>query len=121
MVARFSNFRLPAPILSNPLTPVTSTEVGDVKIKLPDDAVDQTKWIPGYYTVALLVTRSIAGKTETRSTNELSFALAPKITIVNPVDHKVSDGKFTLTVNSDPPVALEQRVSLLFAAGEVTP
>lgn len=119
MIARFTTSRLPDPILSKALAAVTTTDFSDVKIKIPDDAVDPTKWVPGYYTVALVITRTINGKTETRSTNELSFALAPKISIVNPVDHKVSDGNFTLTVTSDPTVALEQRVSLLFAAGEV--
>lgn len=121
MIARFSNPRLPDPVLSTALTAVATTEVSEVKIKLPDNLADSTKWVPGYYTVALLITRTVNGKTETRSTNELSFALAPKIAIVNPVDHKVSDGKFTLTVTSDPAVALEQRVSLLFAAKEVPP
>ena len=121
MIARFSSSRLPDPVLSKALTAVTSTAVSDVAIKLPDDAVDPTKWVPGYYTVALLITRTVGGKTEVRSTNELPIALAPKITVVNPVDHKVSDGAFTLTVSSDPPVALAQRVSLLFAGGEVAP
>jgi hypothetical protein len=121
MIARFSNSRLPDPVLSKALPAVTTTDVSNVKIKLPDDALDPTKWVPGYYTVALLITRTINGKTETRSTNELSFALAPKITVVNPVDHKVSDGAFTLTVNTNPAVALEQRVSLLFAGREVPP
>lgn len=121
MIARFSSSRLPNPVLSKPLPPVATTEFSDVKIKIPDDAVDPTEWVPGYYTVALLITRTIGGKTETRSTNELSFALAPKVTIANPVDHKVSDGAFTLTVDSNPLVALEQRASLLFAGSEVPP
>jgi hypothetical protein len=121
MIARFSNPRLPEPVLSKALTPVATTEVSEVKIKLPGDIADPAKWVPGYYTVALLITRTLNGKTETRSTNELAFALAPKIAIVNPVSHKVSDGKFVLTVTSDPAVAPEQRVSLLFAAQEVAP
>jgi hypothetical protein len=121
MIARFTSSRLPDPVLSRPLPPVTTTDFSDVKIKLPDDAADPRKWVPGYYTVALLITRTVDGKTETRSTNELSFALAPKITIVNPVSHRVSDGDFTLTVSAIPAVALEQRASLLFAGGEVFP
>jgi|SRR6185369_10960597 len=121
IIARFNSSRLPDPVVSKALPVVTTTDVSDVNIKLLDDAVDPAAWVPGYYTVALLVTRTVDGNTETRSTNELSFALAPKITIANPVDHKVSDGDFTLTVNSNPAVALEQRVSLLFSGREVPP
>lgn len=119
MIARFISSRIPDPVLSNPLPPVATTDFSDVKIKLPDDAADPTKWVPGYCTVALLITRTVDGKTETRSTNELSVALAPKVTIANPVSHKVSDGDFTLTLNTIPAVALEQRASLLFAGNEV--
>lgn len=119
MIARFSGSHLPAPILSKPLPVVAGSDAAKVEIKLPDAAVDPTKWLSGYLTVALVITRTVNLKTTVKTTNELSFALLPRITNLNPTNRKVADGNFTLTVKCDPPVTPEQRVSLLFAGNDI--
>ena len=65
-------------------------------------------WPAGFYTVSVLVQRP--SETYRRTTNQLSFSLAPSITITpNPAPA----GSVTFTVTCNPEVWPEQSVSLL--------
>lgn len=119
VMARFSHRRLPGPI-DRPLTDVitTSGEV-DVQVPIPNDAAAQTAWAAGPLTVSLVVTRSADTANPTRTTNELSFALAPRLLTRNPTTASSAAGDFTLTVTCSPQALPEQRVSLLFGGSEI--
>lgn len=119
VTARFTHRHLPAPI-NVPLTDVitTSGEV-DVQVPIPNDAATQIAWAAGQLTVSLVVTRSADTANPTRTTNELSFALAPRLLTRNPATASSAAGAFTLAVTCSPQVLLEQRVSLLFGGSEI--
>ena len=119
LTARFSNPRLSNPIDVGPLAPATSTEPTDIKMTLPTDAASMKDWVPGYYTVSLVVTRNSDPVNKERTTNELSFALAPRIASGLPVSQASADGPFPLTLTSAPEARLEQRASILFGANEI--
>lgn len=74
-------------------------------VKIPDQP---TVWPAGFYTLAVLVQRP--SETYRRTTNQLSFSLAPSITIT---PNSAPAGSVTLTVTCSPEVWPEQSVSLL--------
>jgi len=119
VAARFSHRHLPAPI-DVPLPDVitTSGEV-DVQVPIPNDAAAQTAWAAGPLTVSLVVTRNADAANPTRTTNELSFALAPRILTRNPTTASSPAVDLLLTVTCGPEVLPEQRVSLLFGGSEI--
>jgi len=101
-----------------------SPEVGEagteiIKFKLPDPADDpiaSTTWSAGFYTVAAVITK---GDTF-RTTNELTFSLAPKIANPRPISvARDVNGDATITLTCSPQVRSEQRVSLLLGDREI--
>ena len=85
-----------------------------IKVQLPDEPEN---WAAGLYTVLVQVTR--AGE-PTRTTNELSFALAPEILDIIPRQITPdANGEVTLTLILSPQVRPRQRVALLLGDREV--
>jgi hypothetical protein len=111
VVVRFTNPRLAALIQVAPLAGGTATEI---TVQLPDDPAN---WPAGFYTLAAVVSRT--GEPD-RSTNELSFSLAPRILSIAP-DPAARDpsGDVTLTVTCSPEVRPEQRAALLLGDREI--
>jgi Pvc16 N-terminal domain len=108
--ARLSHSRLEASLTVDAEPGFTATTVG---VRLPD----QPAQLPaGVWTLALLVT---VGGVE-HVTNELPFAIAPKLESVTPPG-PIPPGSLTLTVAPRPQVWLEQRAALLFGSREVLP
>jgi hypothetical protein len=108
---RFTNLRGTDPIS---LDPVAGAKPDEITVAIPNAARDMSRWTPGFYTIALMQQRGDDGPPIV--SNELAFALAPRITVT--LDNTaVEDAKhFTvdLTVVCVPRVADEQRVLLLF-------
>jgi hypothetical protein len=117
MIARFRHPRLALPI-DIPLPAVATSGETDVAVTLPNDAAAQSAWAAGSVTVSLVVSRSTDPLNPTRITNELSFALAPRIVTRTPATAS-SAAAFTETVTCSPEVRPEQRVSLLFGGSEI--
>ncbi|MEH2008520.1 DUF4255 domain-containing protein [Nostoc sp.] len=86
----------------------------DIRVQLSDQPVN---WAAGFYTVVVKVTQT--GE-PSRITNELSFALAPKIwDIIPPQATADANGEVTLTLILSPQVRSRQRVALLLGDREV--
>jgi hypothetical protein len=119
LTARFFNPRLAQPIDVGPLPAAPSTGAVHVKVTLPDDAASRTQWVAGYYTVSIVVTRSSDPVNKKRTTNELSFALGPKILAGLPFSAPAAAGDFPLTLTCSPEVRPEQRASILFGGDEI--
>ena len=73
-----------------------------------------TNWPAGFYTVSLLVQRP--GETYRRTTNQLSFALAPNITIA---PASAAGPNINYTVTCSPEVWTEQSAALLLGDQEI--
>ncbi|MDZ8140711.1 MAG: DUF4255 domain-containing protein [Nostoc sp. DedQUE04] len=86
----------------------------DIRVQLPDEAAN---WVAGFYTVAVSVTRT--GE-QIRTSNELSFSLAPRILDIIPREAaRDANGEVTLTLICSPQVRPEQRVALLLGDREI--
>jgi hypothetical protein len=111
VVVRFSNRRLDAPIEREPLPDRTENElrvrIGDA----PDDAAAAALWVPGVYTASLIVKPE---RLPSWSTNEMPFALAPRITVA---PTPVSSGD-VLTVTPTPHLHDSQREHALLLLGD---
>lgn len=98
------------PHLANPieLAPQPGNTATELKVQLPNEP---TRWIAGFYTVVAVIQQP---QQPDRTTNELSFSLAPNLLTVtpNPAPRDAS-GAATLTVTYNPQVQPDQRVSLL--------
>lgn len=114
VTARFQHPRLDAPI-DIALPGVTTVEETDVTVTIPNDAAASAAWAAGTLTLSLLITRAADPVNPTRTTNELSFALAP--TIVVPATLPSTAPSLTLTCA--PEVRPAQRASLLFGGAEI--
>jgi hypothetical protein len=82
-----------------------------VSVTIPNSP---TIWPAGFYTVSLLVQRP--GETYQRSTNQLSFALAPKITIA---PANAAGPNINYTVTCSPEVWVGQNVALLLGDQDI--
>ena len=98
-----------APIEIAPLAGGTATYL---QVQLPNSP---TTWPAGFYTVAVMVQRP--GETVRRATNQLSLAVAPRITIAPASTPQAPS--IVYMVNCDPEIRPEQRASLLIADAEV--
>ncbi|MEH2372449.1 DUF4255 domain-containing protein [Nostoc sp.] len=111
VVIYFTNIRLE---ISLELPPIAERTATDIRVQLPDEPVN---WAAGFYTVVVGVTQT--GK-PSRTTNELSFALAPKILDIIPRQATPdANGEVTLTLILSPQVRPRQRVALLFGDREI--
>jgi hypothetical protein len=119
LTARFSNPRLNSALEIVLPAPITTTDTTDIPVTLPNDLVSNVQWVAGYYTVSLDVNRSSDPVNALRSTNELSFSIAPHLTslLVTPVPGHAGD--LTLTLTCSPEVRPEQRTTLLFGGNEI--
>ncbi|MEA2165511.1 MAG: hypothetical protein QOK37_3638 [Thermoanaerobaculia bacterium] len=117
VTARFTHRQLPTPI--DILLPDVITMIGEteVQVPIPNDAAAQTAWAAGPLTVSLLIARTDPAN-PIRITNELSFALAPRILTRSPATASSAAGDFTLTITCSPQVLPGQRASLLFGGNE---
>lgn len=98
---RFVNTRLTDPIDIAPLAGATATEI---KVKIPDDP---DNWPIGFYSVSVVISK--AGE-QNRRTNEMTFALAPKILDIDPPNpvNRDAAGNVTLEITLKPNVQAEQ-------------
>jgi hypothetical protein len=86
----------------------TSTQIS---VTIPNQPA---AWPSGFYTLGVFVQRP--GETYRRMTNQLSFSLAPTITIT---PQAAPAGSITFTVTCSPEVRPEQRASLLLGDQEI--
>jgi hypothetical protein len=84
-----------------------------ITINLPSanqaaDATARALWVPGFYSVAVVISRTLEGQQQTWSSNELPFLLAPLIESFSPGNALTHDaqGNWTLTLTCSPAVAL---------------
>jgi len=99
-----------APVQVNPDPGNTAQQVS---VTIPNSP---TVWPAGFYTIAVLVQKP--GETYFRTTNQLSFALAPKITVA---PANAPGPNITYTVTSSPEVWPDQYASLLLNDQEILP
>lgn len=112
------NPRLAAPL---ELTPLPGATAGEVRARLElDPATDASTFVAGVYTLALVLDR---GTPQERTTNEVPFALAPRLPVPAAAGDppsieaaRAADGTVTVTVRCRPEVLPAQRVTLV--AGE---
>lgn len=100
---RFANPNLIAPI---DLVPAPGDNPGEIKAILSNNAAAMSAWLPGQYTLALLVQRP---NLPVWTTNELPLAIAPRI--VNTLGHAAVGTK--LTIQCAPRVHDGQRLLLI--------
>ena len=119
VTVRFRHPRLDAPIDIGPLPGIATTEETELQVSLPDDAAARIAWAAGTITVSLVIARNADPVNKSRTTNEIAFALAPKILTRNPQTRSAAAGDFTLIVTCSPQVRPAQRATLLFGAREI--
>jgi hypothetical protein len=102
------------PLLANPqeITPLAGGTATQLKVNVPNTPA---LWPAGFYTVAVLVQGPL--ETHRRTTNQLVFSLAPRITIA-PLT-TASASSITYTVTCSPEIRPEQRAVLLFGDQEI--
>jgi hypothetical protein len=110
-LVRFANPHLEAPVTRPPAaggTPETlKVTFGDAQ-----EAGLLARWVPGFYTVSLVVTRA---NLPSWTTNEVPLGLAPRIT-VSPLT--AAPGDVGLTITARPRIRNDQRVLLLVSGIE---
>jgi len=116
------NQRLAAPLELTPLAGATAEEVR-ARLEI-DPATDAATFVPGVYTLSLVIDR---GTPQERTTNEIPFALAPRLPVPPAVGDPPSieaardgDGVVTVTVRCRPDVLPAQRVTLVVGDTEAT-
>lgn len=110
---RFTSTRLATPVALSPVA-----HGSGLRAHLPtpaEDADAQHRWVPGIWTVALIVTRP---GLPTVASNEAPVPLAPIITLA---PSNAPAGDVALQVTCSPRVRDEQTVLLLFAERQVAP
>ncbi len=114
-VLRFTSTRLPLPVTVPPSAGANPGELGLHINDVGDDANALSRWAPGFYTVALVVTKT--GIPPIVS-NEIPFALAPRITVSS---SNTGPGAVDVTIQCAPRIATDQRVLLIFGNRQVEP
>jgi len=101
------------PLWTSPveIAPEAGATATKVTVKIPNQPA---AWPAGFYTIAVLV----QGPNDTyrRTTNQLSFSLAPAITIAPPT---AAAGNITYTVTVTPDALPQQRAALLLGDQEI--
>lgn len=113
--------RLSNPRLTDPVpTQLLNNSATEIKLRLlngDDDPTAPAKWLAGVYTIAVEISK--AGEPD-RTTNELPFSLAPRITSELPIIVvRDGGGNANITLNCTPQVRPEQRAALLLGDREV--
>lgn len=104
------------PLMAAPETlPVTPVDAEKVKVTLP--AGPASKWVAGIYSIALRVARS---PQPPWLTNEVPFALAPKISVTPNVQNG-ENALFDLTIEARPQIRDAQPVLVLFGEQQLAP
>lgn len=114
-VVRFSSTRLASPI---EIAPQPGGSASEITVHLPDKNDDPNalaRWVPGYYTVALVATHP---DVPPLVSNPVAFALAPTIT-VSPATAPA--GVLDLSITCAPRVVPGQRALLIFGEQQVEP
>jgi hypothetical protein len=119
--------------ISLPPSAAQANEEG-VTVTLPNDAAAHVAWSAGFYTLAIVVSRTVNGAPQSWSSNELPLSLAPRIETVAPANPVARDGSgdVTLTLTFTPEVKLavvdpttmrfDQQVALLLGtARQIAP
>jgi hypothetical protein len=114
------NPRLAAPF---ELTPQTGATAEEVRARLAlDPATDAATFVAGVYTLSLVLER---GTPQERTTNEVPFALAPRLPVPPAAGDppsieaaRAADGTVTVTVRCRPDVLPSQRVTLVVGETE---
>jgi hypothetical protein len=119
LLVRFENPRLTTPNEIGPLAAISTADLIDVEVTLPDDANAQTDWVAGFYNVSIEVTNNADAVNPKRTTNALSFSVAPRILTINPATSPAASLDFELTLTCSPQVRLGQRATLLFGGEEI--
>jgi len=99
--------------------PVTVVDATRMKITLPaaSDANVASEWPAGFYTLAVVIERP---DLPPWTTNEVSFALAPTIT-VDPLTNTNPGSDFEVTLESTPQVREDQSVIAIWGSTQFTP
>jgi hypothetical protein len=106
-----------------PAVTVVPTSEQECTVNLPaasqanDGGTVGGTWPAGFYSVRVQVGRIVDGGTVSWSSNEYPFALAPRVTGLQP--STVLPGDISLTLTVEPAVQPHQRVSVLFGEREV--
>ncbi|MBD2773380.1 DUF4255 domain-containing protein [Iningainema tapete] len=88
----------------------------EIKVQLPNNPAQLPA---GFYNLVAFIKQT---NQPDRTTNEISFSLAPRILNVNPNPAtRNASSEVTLTVNSSPEVRLDQRAALLIGDREILP
>jgi hypothetical protein len=103
-----------SPRLTDPVPVVIEAGSTAKEIRFTVDE-DPAKWVAGLYTVAVEVTNADG----VRTTNELPFTVAPRITALPPDVTRDADEKAEITVTFSPRVRSGQRAALLVGDREV--
>jgi len=114
------NQRLASPLELTPLAGATAEEVR-ARLEI-NPATDPTTFVAGVYTLSLVINR---GTPQERTTNEVPFALAPRMQVPpapgDPPSIEAArggDGTVTVTVRCRPDVLPVQRVTLVVGESE---
>lgn len=111
VVVYFTHSRL---IVSAEVPSLPERTETEVKVLLPNEPAN---WVAGFYTLAVEVKRT--GE-PSRTTNELSFSLAPHILEITPQEVTPDvNGEVRLTLTCSPQIRPEQRVALLLGDREI--
>jgi hypothetical protein len=114
-VLRFTSPHLPSPV---EIEPAAGADPAQIEFEIADVAEDAnawSRWVPGFYRVALVIERS---GVPPLISNELSFALAPRITVSAA---PAGAGAVDVTVTCAPRIKDTQRVLLIFGDRQVAP
>ena len=112
IMARFSNALLAAPV---EIVPSPGSSASALTVSFPNILAAMAAWIPGIYTVSLVVRRP---PLPSWITNEIAFGLAPTISLNTTT---ASPGTVNLTLTCAPRIDSRQRVLLLFADQQIAP
>lgn len=106
---RFTLISSQTPSVAPISLPPAATQVTQdgVTVNVPDDAAARILWAAGFYTVAVVVNRTVDGSAQMWSSNELPLSIAPRIQQITPANpHPDVNGKVTLTVTCQPEIKL---------------
>lgn len=115
LMVRFSSLRLDDYIEIETSPDGSASQIGVHLRDEIEDPLAMARWVPGYYTVSLVIRRP---NMPAWTSNEAAFALAPKITIS---PNAAPEGDLSLTITCTPRIRDRQRIILLFGESQIMP